>query len=220
MMVVDLLAVGRWELETPEIPGVDKLTFTTWDFAGQELYYSTHQFFISSRALYLIVFRVTDPPEQWKIDYWLQSVQSRVKGAPIIIVGTHAEGRYCSSDFYDDVYNRITEKCRAHSNNVKGEPLTNYSVSLPPLALARLNWSCLVFSLGIYMVSSLSGFGVDELRAALVQIVSKERYMNEEIPQNYMALEERVSAVRTTRTPPVMTWSEFQRYLWCCCCCC
>jgi hypothetical protein len=67
--------------------------------------------------------------------------------------------------------------------------------------------------LGIYMVSSLSGFGVDELRTALVQSVSKERYMNEEIPQNYIALEEKVNALKTTRAPPVMTWTEFQRFV-------
>jgi GTPase SAR1 family protein len=27
-----------------------------WDFAGQELYYASHQFFLSDRAIYIVVF--------------------------------------------------------------------------------------------------------------------------------------------------------------------
>ena len=38
------------------IPKDQSLCVCFWDFAGQPLYYSTHQFFISQNALYLIVF--------------------------------------------------------------------------------------------------------------------------------------------------------------------
>jgi GTPase SAR1 family protein len=35
---------------------VPKVVFDCWDFAGQEVFYSTHQYFISRKAIYLIVF--------------------------------------------------------------------------------------------------------------------------------------------------------------------
>ena len=41
--------------------GNKPVTFAVWDFAGQEVYYSTHQFYLSRRSLYLCVFDLTDP---------------------------------------------------------------------------------------------------------------------------------------------------------------
>ncbi len=39
----------------------------------------------------------------------------------------------------------------------------------------------------------------------------KENYMGEELPQNYLSLEENVLAVRKLKQPPVMPWLEFKR---------
>jgi len=46
--------------------------FTLWDFAGQSIYYTTHQFFLSSRALYLIVLDQTQSDEVSKVEFWLE----------------------------------------------------------------------------------------------------------------------------------------------------
>lgn len=34
--------------------------FRTWDFGGQREYYVTHQYFLSKRSLYLVVWRIID----------------------------------------------------------------------------------------------------------------------------------------------------------------
>tara|TARA_R110002050_G_scaffold35785_2_gene89737 strand:+ start:959 stop:3367 length:2409 start_codon:yes stop_codon:yes gene_type:complete len=39
--------------------GDKKVEFSCWDFAGQTIYYPTHQFFISDRAVYVVVFNMT-----------------------------------------------------------------------------------------------------------------------------------------------------------------
>lgn len=36
------------------------ISFSVWDFAGQEVYYSTHQFYLSRRSVYLVVFSLND----------------------------------------------------------------------------------------------------------------------------------------------------------------
>ena len=36
------------------------VTFRTWDFGGQKEYYATHQYFLSRRSLYLVVWKITD----------------------------------------------------------------------------------------------------------------------------------------------------------------
>ncbi|XP_070562780.1 uncharacterized protein [Ptychodera flava] len=69
-----------------------------WDFAGDTLYYTTHQVFISSHAVYLIVFsllQATENPQKQldRILFWLHSVQTHAKhkDAVIFLVGTHRD---------------------------------------------------------------------------------------------------------------------------------
>lgn len=52
------------------------------------VYYVTHQFFINSRAIYLVVFNLKDRGEDIsRVDYWLQSMCHHspplTRGAPI-----------------------------------------------------------------------------------------------------------------------------------------
>jgi GTPase SAR1 family protein len=61
--------------------------------AGQELYYSTHQFFLSERSLFLLVTDVSKPLEFSRLDFWLESIRSRTKSAQVIIVGTHIDDK-------------------------------------------------------------------------------------------------------------------------------
>lgn len=49
---IDILS---WEHEEEGYPPI---TFGIWDFAGQEVYYSTHQFFLTTRSIYVIVFSI------------------------------------------------------------------------------------------------------------------------------------------------------------------
>lgn len=50
--VTDGINIKDWT-----IPLEDKtsLTYSMWDFAGQSVYYNTHQFFLTSRAIYILV---------------------------------------------------------------------------------------------------------------------------------------------------------------------
>lgn len=57
-----------------------------WDFGGQEIYHSTHQFFLTERSLYLLVWDALAEEEYGRIDYWLKTIQSFAGGSPVIIV--------------------------------------------------------------------------------------------------------------------------------------
>ena len=41
-----------------------KMVLNIWDFAGKEVYYATHQIFLTSRALYVFVFNLTHDLEE------------------------------------------------------------------------------------------------------------------------------------------------------------
>ncbi|KAI6659058.1 hypothetical protein LOD99_14734 [Oopsacas minuta] len=71
------------------------ITFVTWDFAGQEEYYATHQCFLSTGALYILCFSLETFTEDAKsmqtMTEWLQSIELRAPRSPVIIVGTHLD---------------------------------------------------------------------------------------------------------------------------------
>lgn len=55
------------------------ITFRTWDFGGQREYYATHQYFLSRRSLYLVVWRVTDGEAAISdVHQWLINIQVKV----------------------------------------------------------------------------------------------------------------------------------------------
>lgn len=82
-----------------------------------EIYYTTHQFFLSERSIYLVVWNLLEgitplfpfslsPPfsssssvsncimseeTASRIEFWLQSINARANGAGVILVGTHAD---------------------------------------------------------------------------------------------------------------------------------
>lgn len=61
-------------------------TLNIWDFGGQEIYHSTHQFFLTKRSLYIFVWDARAEEEYGRIDYWLKTIESFADDSPIIIV--------------------------------------------------------------------------------------------------------------------------------------
>jgi GTPase SAR1 family protein len=91
----------------------DNIVFSCWDFAGQDVYYHTHQFFISDRSIYLVGFNMEVEDEAQalaRVEYWLQSVNARLPGAPIVVFGTHAASKKCTKDYIKSWEKRLTAK--------------------------------------------------------------------------------------------------------------
>lgn len=58
-----------------------------WDFGGQEIMHTTHQFFLTKRSLYLLVLDSRLTQEENRTEYWLKIIQSFGDNAPVLIVG-------------------------------------------------------------------------------------------------------------------------------------
>ncbi|HEY0076876.1 MAG TPA: COR domain-containing protein, partial [Abditibacteriaceae bacterium] len=67
------------------VPEADNLRLNLWDFGGQEVYHSTHTFFLTERALYVVVVNARDNDRQNNIEYWLQMARSFGGDAPILV---------------------------------------------------------------------------------------------------------------------------------------
>ncbi|MEM6766380.1 MAG: COR domain-containing protein [Bacteroidota bacterium] len=62
-----------------------------WDFGGQEIYHTTHQFFLTKRSLYILV--TNGRKEDTDFNYWLRTVETFSDNSPLIILGNVIKGR-------------------------------------------------------------------------------------------------------------------------------
>ncbi|CAH1772675.1 unnamed protein product [Owenia fusiformis] len=86
--ITDGIDIQNWTVMYDDGLGV---TFSVWDFAGQTIYYNTHQFFLSQRAVYLLLWTTRLGHEHAGLDFWLSSITSHAPDTPIFIVGTHID---------------------------------------------------------------------------------------------------------------------------------
>ena len=76
------------------------MTLRIWDFGGQPVYRVSHQFFLSRRALYIIVWNALMGQEQNEVEDWLRRVRIRVaRDARIMVVATHCQDRIPELDY-------------------------------------------------------------------------------------------------------------------------
>lgn len=60
-----------------------------WDFGGQRVYRPTHQLFFTAPAVYLVVWKPREGPQQGFVKEWIKLVKHREPEAKILVVSTH-----------------------------------------------------------------------------------------------------------------------------------
>ncbi|MCP5522572.1 MAG: hypothetical protein H7A46_13605 [Verrucomicrobiales bacterium] len=66
-----------------------EITLNAWDFGGQRVYRPTHQLFFSAPAVYLVVWKPREGPQQGFVKEWIKLVKHREPDARILVVATH-----------------------------------------------------------------------------------------------------------------------------------
>lgn len=66
-----------------------EITLNGWDFGGQRVYRPTHQLFFSAPAVYLVIWKPREGPQQGFVKEWIQLIKRREPSAKIIVVATH-----------------------------------------------------------------------------------------------------------------------------------
>ncbi|MCP4536731.1 MAG: GTPase, partial [Chloroflexi bacterium] len=79
-------------LPHPNRPGEDVI-LNVWDFGGQQIYHTTHQFFMTKRSLYVLVWNARGDTDQARLDYWLHNIQVLAPESPVLLVATHIDER-------------------------------------------------------------------------------------------------------------------------------
>nr|CDP90956.1 Bm6044, isoform b [Brugia malayi] len=201
--------IGEWTFEpkkTKGEPTFGPLTFRTWDFGGQREYYATHQYFLSRRSLYILVWKVTDGETALPdLRQWLVNIQARAPNSPVIIVGTHVDQIFSNSERFPPTYlEDLNALIRDHFVMVsdadkKGLPRVVESLFVSSKTKQNIRALCNLLYHTAYDIRTAN---------------SKERLLDQKIPASYMALEKIVVELaderRSKGIEPVMRNSDFR----------
>jgi len=114
------------------------MELNAWDFGGQEIYHATHQFFLTSRSLFVLAWNARHGYEQGKLYYWLDAIQARAPESPVILVATWIDERDADLPLGElrNKYPQIVEHCEISNKTGQGieelrAALTNAAAGLP-----------------------------------------------------------------------------------------
>lgn len=197
--------IGDWvcEKRSRSSSSHGPVVFRTWDFGGQREYYATHQYFLSKRSLYLVLWRITDGKRGLaEVLQWLGNIQARAPNSPVIVVGTH----------YDAVGEQFPAKKAEELQSVIRERF----IAIPdaekmglPRVLDSIEVSCRTGH-NMRLLASL----IYETAFSLRSPGSKELLLHQKVPASYVALEDcigsMVSALRTAGMDPVLDVDKYR----------
>jgi len=79
---IDIL---KWSITAPTNEK-EEIKLNVWDFGGQEIYHATHQFFLTKRSIYLLVWNARKSPDYGHFYDWLHTIEAFGEDSPIILV--------------------------------------------------------------------------------------------------------------------------------------
>ncbi|XP_049820088.1 leucine-rich repeat serine/threonine-protein kinase 1 isoform X2 [Aethina tumida] len=176
--------------------------FRTWDFGGQKEYYATHQYFLSKRSLYLVVWKITDGHRGInEILQWLVNIQARAPNSPVIIVGTHYD---VVQEFNPNISEDYQQIIRDRFINIVDAEKCGL-----PRVLDTIEISCKTRH-NVKLLCNLIYDTVFSLRPP----GSKELLLEQKVPATYLALEDVVNYVASERRAngldPVLTADQYR----------
>ncbi|XP_071805537.1 leucine-rich repeat serine/threonine-protein kinase 2-like isoform X2 [Asterias amurensis] len=110
------IKVQDWKIPVRTNRKTVDFCLNTWDFAGQEDFYSTHPCFLTGRALFLVVYDISKGPDEVKtLRPWLLTIQALAPSCPVVVVGTHKDKipKDKELEFIRDMELRVQSLCKS-----------------------------------------------------------------------------------------------------------
>ncbi|KJE94543.1 hypothetical protein CAOG_05175 [Capsaspora owczarzaki ATCC 30864] len=171
----------------------ESMILIVWDFAGQEVYLVSHQFFLRERTVYLVLFDVReDLFLNSRLEFWLRSLHACVPNADIILVGTHIDDpSYTSERQQEQKQNLASLFYILHESSV------DFNVRSTVYINAR---------------NSTGAPSMPELKTALFRAGQKMPFYNQPVDGRYIrfrdSLRKRADQLTAQNKPPLCRWHE------------
>jgi len=235
-IAIQMLRLPAGAKRTPgHIGGNECLNYSCWDFAGQDVYTYSHTFFMTEKSIYLIGFNCKGGDSSAsieRVDYWLQVIRTRFPNAYCIVFGTWIDdlgkeefkalqkkilARYKTSTKTSASASSSPAMLKHSSSNpmLKDKGKSSSSASLAPQTTTGAPKKDLFRVSNIEFISNVTGKGLSELISDIKKFptfLEKSRRVKkneDEIPINWLILEERGKAKGANRLVPVVPWSEW-----------
>jgi len=157
--------------------------FNVWDLGGQEIFYPTHQFFLTSNSVYVLVFDMTNA-DQGRVEYWMRQIRTlsgNNRKSPIFIVATHC----------DDP--SLSEEAILHKLNDVGQNFPKYRYA---------GLQCIV------PVSCKTGMGIEQLKEKLVEVASQD-WFRPRVAQSWVGLHDHIRVQREHMQLEKVEWKTY-----------
>jgi len=133
--------IDRWIIPKEEITKINSnitrdFQINIWDFGGQEIYHSTHQFFLTKRSIYLLV---TESRKEDRYDdfyYWLNVIKLLGDKSPVIMVLNKCDQPTKELPIKDfkDIFSNIVDFVKISLKDDYRETFTSFKTKLKALA--------------------------------------------------------------------------------------
>ena len=140
----DGIDISKWEYQWNN----ETIRLNIWDFGGQEIYHATHQFFLTRRSLYVLVWDALAEEEYGRVEYWLNTIRSFANDSPIIIVVNKCDNKKWRTEaikekkykkkFSQQIKNTLYVSCKDGSNIQELKQLVMETAGTLPLM--KMNW--------------------------------------------------------------------------------
>eukprot|EP00808_Paulinella_micropora_P014475 g14577.t1 len=193
--------IQEWTVTHPDPAVKEPLTLSTWDFAGQEMYYSAHQLFLSRHSLFMLAWDPSTIEEVQgavaKLNFWLKSIQARVD-APQAAGESKSYGQGAPEASKPKVFVVATRR-----DNMRPTP-KGYEDEVRKL------YSTL--DLVFYHVSNVGNKeGIEELRRDLTKAAASQKGMGQELARSWLDFRQAVLAKRGSN-PYVDSWTLLEQW--------
>ena len=182
-VATDGVEVAHWEvLSISETDLSVPVTLHTYDFAGQSLYYGTHQYFMTPQSFYVLVVGLDEPIDESYVNYWMDAIKHTGGGSPAFLVATKADLYMGTPEELRGTLSGLVERVRRHHPNV----------------------------LRVCVVSGVTGNGVKALLTHLVQEICTCSWSKWFLPAKFTCIVDRLLAYRIVHENPILLWSDFR----------
>eukprot|EP00002_Diphylleia_rotans_P017346 TRINITY_DN3369_c0_g1_i1.p1 TRINITY_DN3369_c0_g1~~TRINITY_DN3369_c0_g1_i1.p1 ORF type:complete len:1086 (-),score=231.07 TRINITY_DN3369_c0_g1_i1:765-4022(-) len=168
--------------------GRTDLSFFMWDFCGAPRFEGLGQFFISTGAIILLVYKMGDESQRQSLRRWANVVATAAPGARIVVVGTHQ----------DLVQSVAEEQKSAELEAIKK-------------LLAPLNTS-LKF-VDYITISNQNGPSIVKLREKIAEVAMQLPSFNMEFPESFLHMRQIVESVARFKPNASLSTADMQGYI-------
>lgn len=119
--------VKKWTISAEELDIDKNFRINVWDFGGQEIYHSTHQFFLTKRSIYLLVTESRKEDKHDDFYYWLNTIKILGDNSPVVLVLNKCDqiSKEIAFKDYKKIFPNLIEYLKVGCKSKQGHTIDN-----------------------------------------------------------------------------------------------